>query len=69
MPLPSMNAGLSLAATDLGLGNMLSEQRDNQTDEEKRRRHLGLSVLGGGLNYGQTGIASMDLGMSGAGGR
>lgn len=36
--------GLS-AASDLGLGSSLSQQVQDETDEEKRKRALGLSVM------------------------
>lgn len=64
MPM-QQNRGLS-AATDLGLGNSLSQQVQDETDEEKRRKALGLSVmqspaaqmlLGGG--FGQTGVGQV----------
>lgn len=63
-----MPAGLpSLGALgDLGLGDMLNTQRDDMTEEEKRKRRLGMAT-GGGLDYGRTGIASIDLGMGMAG--
>ena len=33
------------AASDLGLGSMLSDQTKDETEEEKKRRKLGLSPL------------------------
>ncbi len=38
MPLPANSAGLSPAAGDLGLGGMLRDQVQNETDEERRKR-------------------------------
>ncbi len=57
--------GLS-AAADLGLGTSLSSQVKDQSDEEKRKKALGLSVmqspaaqmlLGGG--FGRTGVGQV----------
>lgn len=54
------------AASDLGLGASLSQQVQDQTEEEKRKKALGLSVLqspaaqmliGGG--YGRTGVGQV----------
>lgn len=59
------NKGLS-AASDLGLGSALSQQVQDETEEEKRKKALGLSVtqspaaqmlLGGG--FGQTGVGKV----------
>lgn len=57
------------ALSDLGLGDMLSAQQKDQTEEELRKRKLGMSALGNDpLKFGMTGVASADLlGMSGAG--
>lgn len=58
------------AMTDLGfgLGNMLGQQLKDNTDEEERKRRMGLSTTGiGQLNFGMTGVASADLGMGVAG--
>lgn len=60
---------LGLAATDLGLGDMLGKQRDDQTDEEARKKRMGMSLMNPNMNFGMTGIASVDLGMQGAGRR
>lgn len=69
-----MPAGNSIigAASDLGLGfglgDMLGQQQRDQTEDELRKRRLGLSGMGGGgLNFGMTGVAAADLGMPGAG--
>lgn len=51
------------AATDLGLGTLLDFQRKDETDEQRRKRQLGLSALNSPLNFGRTGVASADLGM------
>lgn len=58
-------AGLTaMSDLGLGLGDMLSDQRDAQTEEEQRKKRLGLSTMGGNpLNFGMTGVASADLGM------
>ena len=59
------------AASDLGLGTMLGDQTKDMTEEERRRRRLGLSPLGAGASpavqslFGLTGVASP----GGAGGR
>lgn len=51
----------SQASTDLGLGGMLSAQTKDETEEEKRKRKLGLSALQGGAaqelfgGFGKTG--------------
>lgn len=56
--------GLS-AANDLGLGSALSQQVQDETEDEKRKRMLGLSpmqspaaqmLLGG---FGQTGVGKV----------
>lgn len=56
------------AAGDLGLGSALSQQVKDETDEEKKRRQMGLSALQQGSaaqmllgNYGMTGIAPVKL--------
>lgn len=54
-------AGLS-AATDLGLGGQLADQVKGETEEEKRKRMLGLSVT-------QSPAAQMLLGNGMSGGR
>jgi hypothetical protein len=43
----------------------LAQQRDDMSDEEKRRRRLGMSQGGQDPlgNFGATGVASVDLGM------
>lgn len=65
-----MPAGLQLggALSDLGLGDMLQSQRQDETEDEKRKRKMGLSVLNQNplSNFGMTGVAAIDLGMSGA---
>lgn len=56
------------AAFDLGLGDMLSQQRQDETDEERRKRRLGmLPDQNNPYNFGRTGIASIDLALPGAG--
>lgn len=56
----------SPATIDLGLGSMLDTQRQDDTEEERRKRRLGLSTLSGNpLGQGRTGIASLDLGVAG----
>jgi len=65
--MPAM--GLS-AATDLGLGSNLSDQVDQETEDEKRRKRLGLAqspAVQSLFGYGQTGVAAMQLGLKGAG--
>lgn len=54
------------AASDLGLGSMLSQQVKDETDEEKKRRQLGLSALQGpaaqmllGNPFGRTGVGQV----------
>lgn len=63
--LPANNTGLS-AANDLGLGSQLTGQVQDETEDEKRRKRLGLSalqspaaqmLLGGG--FGQTGVGKV----------
>lgn len=63
--LPASNQGLS-AAFDLGMGSQLSGQMQDETEEEKRKKRLGLSamqspaaqmLLGGG--FGQTGVGKV----------
>lgn len=58
--------GMSTAATDLGLGGSLSQQVKDDTDEEKRKRRLGLSALQSpaasmllGNPYGMTGVGKV----------
>lgn len=50
-----------VAATDLGLGGTLAEQVKNETEEERKKRLLGMSSL-------QSSAASMMLGLGGRGG-
>lgn len=45
MPLTPMKPLSSAAATDLGYGNALSQQVKDETEEEKRKRRLGLGAL------------------------
>lgn len=49
-----------VASVDLGLGSNLSQQVQDETDEEKRKRKLGMSPL-------QSQAAQMLLGNGGAG--
>lgn len=59
-----MATGILGAVSDLGMGNMLAQQRDDETEDEKRKRRFGLSQMGDtGMDFGRTGIASIDLGM------
>lgn len=54
----------SQASSDLGLGNMLQDQTDDETEEEKRKKRLGLSAT--------QSLAAQQLfgpGAGGAGGR
>lgn len=53
------------ASTDLNLGNLLDMQRRDETEEERKKRQLGLSTLNNPLNFGRTGVASLDLGIPG----
>lgn len=59
-----MMKGIS-AETDLGLGSNLSQQVEDDTDEEKKKRQMGLSSLQNGaaqaLGFGMTGVAAMKL--------
>ena len=53
------------AASDLGLGSNLSQQVQDETEEEKRKRKLGMSLLQGGaaqtLGFGLTGVAPVKM--------
>lgn len=61
MPLGRNQNLTGVATVDLGLGSNLTQQVQDETDEEKRRRRLGLSPL-------QSQAASMLLGgMGGVG--
>lgn len=54
------------ASADLGLGSNLSDQVTDETDEEKRKKRLGLAAspaVASLFGYGQTGIAPMQLGL------
>ena len=42
--MPAMNP-LGAASSDLGLGGLLDKQTQDETEEEKRRKRLGLSPL------------------------
>lgn len=68
--------GMPISASfDLGLGGMLDLQQQDQTEEERRKKKLGMSdrqKQAGMYDFGATGIASLDLmpGLMGmAGGR
>lgn len=65
MPMAGMSAG-----TDLGLGSSLADQVTDETDEEKKRKKLGLAqspAVQSLFGYGQTGVASAQLGLGSAG--
>lgn len=52
------------AAFDLGLGNTLSQQTKDQTEEEKKRRRLGLapgSAAAALFGYGRAGVAPVSM--------
>jgi hypothetical protein len=46
MPMPGSSLGSGMASVDLGLGDMLASQREEETDEERKKRLLGQSTLG-----------------------
>lgn len=55
--------------SDLGLGSNLANQTADETEEEKRKKKLGLAQSDAVTNlfgYGQTGIAPLNLGLKGA---
>lgn len=59
----SMTGG---ASSDLGLGTALADQVAGETEDEKRRRKLGLAQSDAAqalFGYGRTGIAPLQLGM------
>lgn len=60
-----MNSLTGTASTDLGLGSSLSQQVKDDTEDEERRRKLGLSPLQNGaaqaLGFGMTGVAPVKL--------
>lgn len=65
--------GMGMAATDLGLGTSLAGQVDDLTEEEKRRRRMGLAqspAVQALFGYGRAGVApaaaSSQLGLGGA---
>ena len=59
-----MMKGIS-AVTDLGLGSSLSQQVDDDTEEEKRKKRLGLGALQNGaaqaLGFGMTGVQAVKM--------
>jgi len=66
MPSNPMQGMTGMASADLGLGNTLASQVADETEEEKRKRRLGLSpmqseaasmLLGG--SYGMTGVGKV----------
>jgi hypothetical protein len=71
--MPSMlDSLLGTTAKDLGLGQNLSDQVAGETDEEKKRKKLGLAqspAVQSLFGYGQTGIAPMSLGLGKGAGR
>jgi hypothetical protein len=66
MPSATTSA-LSAASGDLGFGSTLSQQVDDESEEEKRRKRLGLStmqspaaqMLLGGNGYGMAGVGKV----------
>lgn len=62
------NSALSAASGDLGFGSTLSQQVQDETEEEKRKKRLGMSplqsqaaqmLLGSGGGYGMTGVGKV----------
>lgn len=53
------------ASSDLGLGSNLSQQVQDETEEEKRKKRLGMSVLQGSaaqtLGFGMTGVQPVKM--------
>lgn len=74
MPTDTLSAASALG---FGLGDMLGQQRNDETEDERKRRLLGLSTAAKNsgaaqqlFGYGQTGIAPMaPLSLGLAGGR
>lgn len=66
MPGPTQALG---AAADLGLGGMLGQQTQDETEEEKRRRKLGLTPITASpaaqqlFGFGQTGVGAVGGGI------
>lgn len=65
MPSPQ-NSALASASGDLGFGSTLSQQVADETDEEKRKKKLGMSPLQSqaaqmllGSGYGMTGVGKV----------
>lgn len=59
-----MQKGLSAASTDLGLGGSLSQQVKDETEEERKKRQLGMSIAQGPaaslmLGYGSGGVGKV----------
>lgn len=62
----STNSALAAASGDLGFGSTLSQQVQDETEEEKRKKRLGLSVMQGGAaqmllgsGFGMTGVGKV----------
>lgn len=53
------------ASADMGLGSNLQQQVQDQTEEEKRKKRLGMSALQGSaaqmLGFGMTGVQSVKM--------
>lgn len=64
-PMNAKNFGLSPAANDLGLGDMLKTQLDDATEEERRKRTQAGQMAG---KSSQTALSPATLGLFGAGG-
>lgn len=68
--MPAPNPGLSPAATDLGLGDMLSQQVAGETEEQRKKRMLELKQkqqLGPAGSLAVTSPFGMQGGLPGAG--
>lgn len=65
-PANPKNLGLSLSATDLGLGDMLGQQQQDETDEARKKRLLMQRQQA--LNPGVTGLLGNNAALGGFGG-
>ena len=65
----NLRSGLSTAAVDLGLGDMLRTQLTDETDEQRRQRLAAAAAQRalGGTGIGRGAVASLFGGMSGTG--